>query len=229
MENCAKLREHIIKHGAYSSEKNAEIYEVWFARSPRYLFREVDRAYGISRKLLCDIGCAYGQNLPHCREGSYGIEIDAERAEFIRSIGYQVYEHDVDKDDISHLPPAEVVWCSAVLEHMESPYGLLRKIYDLLQSGGLVVLYVPVIPVWSFLEKAPGLGRYVTGYDRPGHVHAFVPSTLRYLCEQAGFITLKVSPCYPGFFRIFEYLPWFNRLTGRCIYVGRKDFGRNVR
>src|SRR4030043_172401 len=80
-----------------------------------------------------------------------------------------------------------VVWCSGVLEHVSSPPLFLKKLYILLRQDSLLILYVPTIPALPWLQRIPGLGRYVSGYKAQDHINAFVPSTLRFTCEQAGF------------------------------------------
>ncbi|MGC8811054.1 MAG: class I SAM-dependent methyltransferase, partial [bacterium] len=99
----------------------------------------------------CDIGCSYGTNLIFCSRESYGIEIDKRKIEFAKSIGLLVYERDLQKEEIDDLPKVEIVWCSAVLEHLESPYIFLKKINQLLKSNGLVFIYVSTIPLFPWL------------------------------------------------------------------------------
>lgn len=217
-----ELRDYILINGCYSREENLRIYEKWFATAPRYLFRAVDRKYDITKKVLCDVGCAYGMNLVFCAPGSYGIEIEEYEVKFASSLGLTVYQRDVINDDLCDLPKAEVVWCSAVLEHVDSPHIFLRKVHMLLKPEGLLVLYVPTIPLFPWLRKLPKIGRYFAGHLAADHINAFVPSTLRFFCERAGFKTIEVSPFYPGFFRFLNHIPVANRLIDGCVYVGRK-------
>jgi SAM-dependent methyltransferase len=219
----AQLRAHVIKHGCYSREQNLQIYERWFSNAPRYVFRAVARKYGITKKALCDVGCAYGANLFYCAPGSYGIEIDKARSEFARSLGLTVYQLNVTEDELAQLPRVEAIWCSAVLEHVYAPHTFLKKLLTLLKAGGLLALYVPTIPLFSSLKKLPKLGKYVSGYAAKDHITAFVPATLQFTCERAGFKTVAVCPFYPGLLRVFDHIPVFNRLTGRCVYIGKKE------
>src|SRR5437868_7076574 len=113
-----ELHKYIITHGCYSYDENSRICEKWFANAPRYLFRAVDGKYNIAKKVLCDVGCAYGMNLVFCASGSYGIETEEYAAKFARSLGLVVHQYDVLKDNVCNLPKVDVVWCSAVLEHV---------------------------------------------------------------------------------------------------------------
>lgn len=217
----ADLREYILTQGCYSRPENEQIYDKWFSNAPRYLFRAVDKKYGITKKILCDVGCSYGMNLLFCAPGSYGIEIEHHEVKFAEHLGLAVYERDIINEDICDLPKAEVVYCSAILEHVESPHILLRKLHQLLKPQGLVAVYVPTLPLISALRQLPGVGKYFTGHTASDHINAFVPSTLRFFCERAGFKTIEVSPFYPGPLRFLNHLPVANQLVDGCIYIGQ--------
>lgn len=220
-----ELRGFVIAHGCYSKAENLRIYEKWFANAPRYLFRAVHRKYQIANKILCDIGCSYGMNLIFCAEGSFGIEIDEYAVKFARSLGLTVYQRDVLNDDLSDLPKAEVVWCSAVLEHVDSPHVFLRKLHMLLKPGGLLALYVPTIPLIPWFRRLPRIGKYFSGHLASDHVNAFVPSTLKFICERAGFKTIEVSPFFPFPLSLLNTVPIAQRMIDGCVYIGEKIEG----
>ncbi len=215
------LKQLIAEKGCYSREENLRIYEKYFAKAPRYLFRAVNKKYNIVGKTLCDVGCSYGMNLIFSAPGSYGIEIDAEKTRFARSIVLEVHQRDLLQDGAYGLPKIDVVWCSAVLEHLDAPYPFIRRLMELLKPGGLMIIYVPTIPLIRWLEHLPGVGRFLTGYDNRDHRYAFVPETLRFLCERAGLRTIEVSPFLPIPFSVFNHMPVLNRLVGRCVYIGQ--------
>ncbi len=220
--NKEDLKKRILANGCFSDEENLEIYEEWFANGPRYLFREVNKKYALTQKSLCDIGCSYGTNLLHCAPGSYGIEIDEQKAKFASSISLTVYQRNAMYDDLSDLPKVEAIWCSAVLEHLDSPHVFLRRLHPLLKPKGLVALYVPIVPIFPFLRNVPGVGKYVSGYEDEDHTYAFTPATLRFVCERAGFRTIEVSTFYPSSLRFLQYIPVVNRIIARCVYIGEK-------
>lgn len=211
----------MVERGAFSPADNERVYDKWFAPAPRQLFRAVDRRYKLTAKRLCDVGCAFGENLVFCAPGSFGLEIEPECVEFATALGLDVRLRDVVHDDLSDVPEAEAVWCSAVLEHVESTHILLRRLHSLLEPRGLLALYVPTIPAIPGLRHIPKLSRYVSGYRHSDHVNAFVPATLRFACERAGFETLQVSPMLPGRLRMVERIPPITRLVGMTVYVGR--------
>ncbi len=219
------LREYIIKHGCYSPEENQRIFEKWFAGAPRYLFRAIHRKYKIADQVICDIGCSYGMNLVFCKKGSYGLETDDYCVKFAHSLGLSVYQRDVLGDDLSDLPKVDVIWCSAVLEHVESPHILLRKMHGLLKDEGLVAVYVPTIPILPSLRRLPRIGRYFGGHLAADHINFFVPQTLRLTCERAGFRTVELSPFYPSILGLMNHIPVLQRVVDGIVYIGRKVAG----
>ena len=222
LKPSAEMRANILKRGCYSDEENKRIYEKWFAPGPRQKFQAVNRKYRLEDKVICDIGCGYGMNLPYCQPDSYGIDIAEYESDFARSIGLNIYKRDFLHDPIDDLPQVEAVWCSAVLEHVESIHVFLRKMALLLTENGLVVIYVPSIPLAPALRVVPFLQRFTTGYLYSDHINAFTPSTLRFFCERAGFETLEVSPFLPGAAGVINHVPLLNRIVDGCVYVGRK-------
>lgn len=214
------LLRFVSTQGCYEPEENLRIYNKWFANAPRHLFRAVDRKYRITDAPLCDVGCSYGMNLFFSPPGSYGIEIGPYAVAFARSLGFSIYELDVLNDDLSNLPKVSSIWCSQVLEHVDSPHIFLRKLHGLLAQRGMIAISVPTISPLSWLRCIPKLGRYFKGYRNSDHINAFTPATLRFFCERAGFQTIEVSAFYPilGVDRV----PLANRLVGTCVYVGRK-------
>jgi len=222
LKPSAEMRENILKRGCYSDEENNRIYEKWFAPGPRQKFQAVNRKYRLEDKVICDIGCGYGMNLPYCQPDSFGIDIATYESDFAKSIGLNIYRRDFLHDSIDDLPKVEAVWCSAVLEHVESIHVFLRKIALLLVESGLAVIYVPSIPLAPMLQIIPFLRQYTTGYLYSDHINAFTPSTLRFFCERAGFETLEVSPFLPGAASVINHVPLLNRIVDGCVYVGRK-------
>jgi len=221
VSNVDDLQKHILHNGAFTKEENARIFNKWFKDAPRYVYRAVNSKYGIAGKIMCDVGCIYGMNLVFAAPGSYGLEIEEYPAKFATSIGLRVERRDIF-DDVSDLPKVEVVWCSAVLEHAESPHIFLRKLHQLLKPGGMVVIFVPTVPLAPFLHRLPLLNKYLSGHLYGDHINAFTPETLQFFCERSGFKTIETSPFYPFPVSLINHVPLVNRLIDGCIYVGKK-------
>ncbi len=221
VSNLSDLQKYILDNGAFGKEENTRIFNKWFRDAPRYLYRAVNSKYHIASKIMCDVGCSYGMNLIFSASGSYGLEIEEYPAKFAASIGLRVERRDIF-DDISDLPKVEVVWCSAVLEHIDSPHIFLRNLHQLLKPSGMVIVYVPTVPLAPFLNRLPHISKHLSGYLASDHINAFTPETLRFFCERAGFKTIETSPFYPFPVSLLTRVPLVNRLIGGCVYVGEK-------
>ncbi|MDB5238021.1 MAG: glycosyl transferase family 2 [Candidatus Kaiserbacteria bacterium] len=226
------LKEYVVKHGGPSAEKNLEIYEKWFRKSPRYLFKAVDKNYQLTKKVFCDIGCSYGMNLVWSRAESYGVDIVPEYTEFAQNLGLTAYTRDVITADLSDLPKVEAVWCCAVLEHVDAPHIFLRKLWTLLEPNGMIFMWVPTIPPapWRYLRHVPFLKRHLTAHTHSDHVNAFTPSTVRFMAERAGFDTIELNALYP---KPFGWLGRFIFILDGVMYIGKKKesayFGNSSR
>jgi len=212
----------VVENGSLSAKENERIYEAWFAQGPRYRFRAVDRRVGIRDKKVCDIGCAYGTNLAFTAPGSFGVELRPERVDFARSLGFEVYCDDITKSGTDHLPKAELAWCSAVLEHVDSPHLFLRAVYSLLEDGGLAVVFVPTIPVLPSLKVLPIVRPFVSAHGHGDHINAFTADTLRFTAERAGFRTTHMSRFLPGPLHVLDRVPIIRSLLDGVIWVGQK-------
>ena len=216
--SAESFRDHVIGGGCHDRRENERIYEKWFRAAPKIAFRRADARYELRNKTLCDVGCAYGANLFFTQPGSYGLEINADYVNFARSLGLAVHQRDVVADDLRDLPPVEVVWCSAVIEHVDSPHILLRKLHQLLKPGGLLLLFAPIIPPFPILRYLPKFGSNFTSHLHEDHVSAFTRKTLKFSCERAGFETVELTALYRRPLSIFNRMLF---LQANCLYVGR--------
>jgi SAM-dependent methyltransferase len=216
------LRDYVISKGCYSKEENTRIYEKWFASAPRYVFRAVDNKYNMTEKIVCDVGCTYGMNIFYLKPGSYGIDLDLYSIKFAQSLGLNVFHGDIMNDEEMNLPKVEFIWCAAVLEHVNSPHLFLRKLHNLLIPNGMLALFIPTIPPFSWMCLLPGISHYFSAYVAADHINAFTPATLGFTCERAGFSTIEITPLYPQPFAIFNHIPLFRRIIGCYMYIGTK-------
>lgn len=216
-------RSFIITRGCYDAAENERIFKKWFARSPRVAFRRVDAAYGLRDKVICDVGCCYGADLFFAADGSYGLEVDPRYVNFAASIGLPVYQRDAcSQDDMRDLPPVDAIWCSALIEHVDSPHELLRNLHGIVKPGGLLFLFAPILPLIPALRYLPRYGSNFTSHLHDDHVSAFTPKTLRFTCERAGFKTLEVTALYRWPASLLNHSIF---LQSTCLYVGRAIAG----
>jgi|ERR1044072_2140450 SAM-dependent methyltransferase len=211
-------KRHILSRGCFDQQENERIFNKWFRFAPKIAFRRADAIYNLAGRTLCDVGCAYGANLFFTQPGSYGLEVNADYAKFARAIGLDVYQRDVVNDDLADLPRVDVVWCSALIEHVDSPHILLRKLHMLLKPGGLLLLFAPIIPAVPLLRYLPRYGSNFTSHLHDDHVSAFTRKTLRFQCERAGFETVETTALYRKPFSVFNRTIF---LWATCMYVGK--------
>lgn len=217
-ESRAAWKEHVLGRGCYDALENERIFDKWFARAPKVVFRRADAVYDLRRRTLCDVGCCYGANLFFTQPGSYGLEINSDYVRFAKALGLSVHERNVVEDDLTDLPRVDAVWCSAVIEHVDSPHILLRKLHLLLKPRGLLLLFAPIFPLVPTLRYLPRYGKNFTSHLHDDHVSAFTTRTLRFTCERAGFETLELTALYRKPFSVFNRTLF---LPATCMYVGR--------
>lgn len=230
------LEQRVVSQGCYSPEENRRIYDKWFSGTrPRdRLIAWLEKRFALSGKRLCDVGCAYGMHVLRGGPGSFGIEIEDYEVEFARSVGVQVHRRDLLTEDLSDLPTAEVVMALAIIEHVDSPHVLLRKLHGLLEPGGLLFLETPRRPPSPILEHLPVVGRAYQEHD--DHINSFTPATLSFFCERAGFEVVWHRLWSKPLVNSYGVPPWlsgifpFSLVANGVVLAARKiepwDYGR---
>jgi SAM-dependent methyltransferase len=219
MQSASRHKDIIIKKGCYDPARNERIYQKWFARGPRMRMQTLLKRFALSEKRVVDVGCGYGNNLWYFGPGSYGIEVLEKEVAFAQSIGLDARVVDIAHEAVTNLPKAEVALCYAVIEHVENPHVVLRKLHALLEPGGLVLIYVPTIPVFPILGRLPRIGGAFSGYTNVDHINAFTPATIRFMAERAGFHTQTLTTAMPWLGALCD-LPGIRALFDGIVYVG---------
>lgn len=207
----------ILARGCYAPSENERIFEKWFQPAPKVSFRRASAIYDLRQATVCDVGCAYGANLFFTHPGSYGLEVNSDYVRFARAVGIDVHQRDVVHDILTDLPKVDAVWCSALIEHVDSPHILLRKLHLLLKPDGLLLLFAPIFPLIASLRHMPKYGSNFTSHLHEDHVSAFTRKTLRFTCERAGFQTVEMTALYRKPFSILSRTIF---LPATCMYVG---------
>ena len=143
---------------------------------------------------LLDIGCGYGHFLDFMRTIGWkvkGVDTSAQAVAYAISKELDV-EHGTFNHD-KYLPESfNVVTLFYVLEHLQDPLDILKKIYRILKPGGILVLRVPyttpIVKALSILNIKNNL------YDSPFHLYDFSPKTLNLIIDKAGYKSIKVFP-----------------------------------
>ena len=142
---------------------------------------------------ILDIGCGRGELLRSLAGGNHRLSgCDwLESLADSRGISYRAIDLNrtglAGYDDIAF----DVVLCSDVIEHLESPAMLLREIARVLRPNGTAIISFP--NSWNLLERV----RFLFGANFRrfrserksgpwGHISFFTPEVLESLCDRAG-------------------------------------------
>jgi SAM-dependent methyltransferase len=171
----------------YQHYHDYAINDAWLERRQLERLREVERRREAGR--LLDVGCGRGEFLRVARDRGwqcFGVEISPQASDEARRKGLDVATgrfEDVDYPDSFF----DVVTIYHVLEHLHDPREALSKAYQLLKSGGLLVVAVP-----NFDSLQAGLFRQRWYHlDAPRHLYHFAPHTLKMLLHETGFKVLE--------------------------------------
>ena len=184
----------------------SDYYEPWQGREEHLRARMWRRRLALVMRrspggTLLDIGCGDGLFLRVARDAGFrveGIEFSPEGARRAAArLGRPVAVGDLARQ--SHLQgPFDIVTLWHVLEHLESPRGMLEAARRRLAPGGLLVVAVPNLdnlPMQAAYRLARGrpLPLYEEGAREP-HLSHFSPVTLRRLLERHQFEAIDIVP-----------------------------------
>ena len=199
-------RDHFIQHGTFSPDENAAIFDKWFTGKPSHFLAYALRRYGLASKSVGDVGSAYGHAISLFGPGSYGLELNPHCVAFANAVGLTTYPRNAETGDLSELPRVDAVWCRDVLEHVDSPHILLRKLWYLLKDDGLAFVVVPMTSGLRALRHFKPFHRRTSGFLAADHRNFFTAATLRLTCERAGYEVHELTAGIPVVGRLVDRL-----------------------
>ena len=191
------IKKLILEKGNYGQEENLRIYNKFFSRMPLNLVIPLEK-YGLQKKRVLDVGCTYGNYLIYFGEGSQGVDVNNKMIDFGRAIGLDIISSDVDKEINVKDNYFDAIWCSNLVEHVESPHQFLRKLYSKLKFDGLLFIKAPLIPnqLFSMVYRI-FIGK--PGYRASEHLYAYTKKTLGFIIERAGFEIIESNIFWPPY------------------------------
>ena len=178
-------------------------------------------------KRLIEVGCSSGALAREFKKISphshyVGIEIDANYADLASRYCDETSVFNIEhaKENFWESKADRDCWIFGdTLEHLQNPWLVLRRIYEILPIGGVVVACIPNAQHWS-LQVRLNIGDF--RYENEGlmdktHLRWFTRQTIIEMFNQAGFVIQEGLP------RIFneplreKYLPLIGdmaQLTG---------------
>jgi 2-polyprenyl-3-methyl-5-hydroxy-6-metoxy-1,4-benzoquinol methylase len=164
---------------------------------------EVQALVPAAARRILDVGCASGAlgAALQYRQGAtvVGIEILPEYAADAGRVLDRVIcagaEEGLARDDLGTF---DCVVTADVLEHLVDPWAVMRRLAELLEPGGTVVVSLPNVQyLKTFLELARGRWpREDAGLFDRTHLQWFTMADARELVEQAGLTVAEVAPSY---------------------------------
>ncbi len=146
---------------------------------------------------LLDVGCGYGAFVAVMRERGWdaeGVDPSLAVATAARRKGRPVH---LGTLEIVQAPDGtyDAITMFYVLEHVPDPMGALRRAFNLLTPGGILLVRVPhTTPIVRLLAPL-GLGEAL--YDPPFHLYDFSPAVLREMLRRTGFADVRTFPGKP--------------------------------
>ena len=147
---------------------------------------------------LLDVGCGNGwllrviKSLDPERIETFGVEISEPVCRAARELGHTVYCGRFE--DVNLNRPFDVINLTHVIEHVSDPRLVVRKAYEALKPGGLLVLETPNVGSveWPWFKD----GNW-GAYHIPRHWILYDRDTIRNLGAAEGF-TMIDWYCHPG-------------------------------
>lgn len=143
------------------------------------------------RRIL-DVGCGAGLFAQKLRQNIsnveiIGVEINPDIAELAKAHYDQVLTQPVQ--DVGFNTHFDLINCGDVLEHLEDPWAVLKKLCTLLNDQGYLVLSVPNAGHWTVVQDLlQGQFAYVPwGILCITHLRWFTEESIRQALDQAGF------------------------------------------
>jgi SAM-dependent methyltransferase len=154
---------------------------------------DASRAGSVTPRLL-DVGCGYGGFVSLMRNRGWDAEgVDPSPVTVAAASAKGIPVHLGTLDGFYRTGASyRAVTMFYVLEHLFDPMSALRKVYGLLEPGGVVLVRVPdTTPVVRLLSPF-GLGDAL--YDPPFHLFDFPPRVLTMMLAEAGFRSMRTFP-----------------------------------
>ena len=149
------------------------------------------------RSRLLDVGCGFGGFADLMRERGWdaeGVDPSPSVVEAATRKGRTVRLGTLEEFSADR-GPYDAVTMFYVLEHLPDPMGALRKVFDLLVPGGILLVRVPhTTPIFRLLVP---LGLAGGLYDPPFHLYDFSPAVLREMLRRTGFEGIRTFPGQP--------------------------------
>jgi SAM-dependent methyltransferase len=169
----------------------ARMQRVWEGRKVR-VYRE---ALGPGKKRILDVGCGDGRFLQVLRDFGpagwdlVGVDFDPAAVERCRARGFTAFAKRVE-DMASEDGTFDAVVMLQLIEHVEDPVVITKRVFALLRQGGVFVVETPNLAGW---DHALFRRRWWGHYHFPRHWNLFSTGSLTRMLEGAGFVVERTD------------------------------------
>jgi len=179
-------------------------------------------ALGPGKKRILDVGCGDGRFLQVLKDFGpaewelVGVEFDEEAVARCRARGFEATARRVE-DMADEAGRFDCVVMLQLIEHVEDPVVIAKRVFDLLRPGGIFVIETPNLAGWDY---ALFRKRWWGHYHFPRHFHLFSTESLERMLVSAGFSIDRVDQLIStsawtislgNYFLDQGYPDWFSR------------------
>lgn len=170
---------------------------------------------------VLDLGCGdgtIGQILENKGCQVIGVEENRNLAKIAKQKLSKVIIGDLEEkkilEQISKEPKFDVIFASAILEHLKRPEVVLKNLIKSLKEGGIIIITLPNIAYWRIRwELLMGRFNYTeSGILDRGHLRFFtVKSAIQFIESDCKLKIDKLDfefPLFPIIHRIFKLIPF---------------------
>jgi 2-polyprenyl-3-methyl-5-hydroxy-6-metoxy-1,4-benzoquinol methylase len=142
-----------------------------------------------------DVGCFTGELVATMLDAgadAHGVELQPEAVAIAQQrLPNRVFEINIDSGSGPFADQSlDVVTMMAVIEHVQEPLKLLRRVRSLLKGGGWLFLETPNASSWPAMTT----GRFWPLLAPVEHLHLFSKPAIRHALAQADFELVEVRP-----------------------------------
>lgn len=172
---------------------------------------------------VLDIGCAFGYFLKCCddyRLETYGVDISDYAIQQAREITKaKLLTHDVNGGLATFGDNFfDLITIFDTIEHLASPYNLLKGVHRVLRPEGKVIITVDNLHAIARIWKR---GKW-QGFREETHLYLFTPSSLKFLLERSGFEVTRLETPFNPLPRSLQRLVGKTGLGGQIWLAARK-------
>lgn len=166
----------------------ARLQRIWESRKVKLYRKHI----GENRRRILDVGCGEGRLLELLRQHGHpewkiiGLEFDEHAIQSCRRKGFEIHAVRVEDfaEQSSEQKSYDTVIMLQLIEHVEDPSLLCRRVYSLLKPGGAFIIETPNL---GGLDYRLFAGRWWGHYHFPRHWNLFSNETLRRMLNECGF------------------------------------------